>query len=151
MNQQDSPPTNEKAFIAEIKGESYRDALASLLDHCRRLDLRFEWGPAGTSFRLLTPDRKEPLSIAWLFPPDNGWYGLRGFNMGFDPWSAGQTPSMTSLLEDYIVRVSRLSGVRPVKTKKLRAFCLDAVTTVRCQTQVADILEELVDRTKAQR
>lgn len=141
---------DEGRFLAQVESESYRKALQGVLDECRERGLVFHWGPAGTSIRLLTPDRDEPLSIAWLFPPDRGWYGLRGFNMGFDPQSAEQTPSLASALDDYVSSVERLSGIQSVKTKKLRAFHLDPATTIRCQSQIVSIMRELVGRSGAQ-
>lgn len=140
----------EVRFLAQVESESYRKALQGLLNECRDCGLAFHWGPAGASIRLPTPDRDEPLSIAWLFPPDRGWYGLRGFNMGVDPRSAEQTPSLASALDDYVSSVSRLSGIQSVKTKKLRAFHLSSATVIRGQSQIVTILRELGERSEAQ-
>jgi hypothetical protein len=63
---------NEVQFLEQIGDDAYREALREFLDFCHGLGLRFSWGTAGTSIRVPIPNRKNPLSVAWLFPP-GGW------------------------------------------------------------------------------
>lgn len=138
--------TNKARLLEQIEDDTYRGALQELLEVCRGLGLRLSWGTAGMSIRLPTPDRKEPLTIAWLFPPNvSGWMGLLDINLGFDPWSADQTPSAAPALEDYLEKVMALPDVEPV-AKGLRAYHLKPEATVRSRHQIADILAELVRR-----
>ena len=137
--------TNEAQFLERIENDDYRDALQELLEVRRGLGLRIEWGAVGTSIRLPTPDRSEPLTIAWLFPPGvSGWQGLIDLNLGFDPWSAAQTPSVASALENYLKEVQMLPGAGPVKPKGLRAYHLNPESTVNHRRQIADIWAELI-------
>lgn len=136
-------PIDEQA-VESIENEGYRVALQELLELCRGMGLRFEWGPSGTSIRLKTPDRPEPLTIAWLFPNRRGWMGLQNLNMGFDQGSAKQTPTVLPVLEQYVDRVRALPGVEPVKPAWLQAYHLKPEVTVQNQHRIADILAELV-------
>jgi hypothetical protein len=69
---------DESRFLDSILDEEYKNALQEILEACRGLGLRFEWGTVGTSIRVPTPDRAEPLTIGWLFPSGGlGWMGLQ--------------------------------------------------------------------------
>jgi len=59
---------NETAFLDEITDAAYREALERFFDTSHGLDLRFEWGAAGTSIRLPSPYKAEPISLVWLVP-----------------------------------------------------------------------------------
>jgi hypothetical protein len=139
--------TNEVRFLEGIEEDAYRDALRELLDGCRGLDLRFEWGSVGTSIRLPTPDRPEPLTIAWLFPPGAvGWMSLSDLNLGFDPSSAEKTPSVSDALDKYLEKVALLPAAERVKPQWLRAYRLPPDTTVRSRHQILEIFAQLTGR-----
>src|SRR5205814_8422585 len=99
---------DEARFLETLEGEDYREAVRDLLQLCRALDLRFEWGTRGTSIRLPNQDRTEPLSVGWLFPSTGGWMGLRDLNLGIDPGSAAQVPSLAEALAWYTEQVGAL-------------------------------------------
>lgn len=116
---------DEQRFLDEVDGD-YHDDLEQLFDTCRALDLRFEWGSKGTSIRLSTPDRAEPLSIAWVFPPGGvGWMGLTDLTLGYDFESAKATPSVASALESYVGKVGTIPGAKPAKAKNVEGWTLD--------------------------
>ncbi len=138
---------NESQLLGQIGSDDYRTELQALLEVCHGLGLRFSWGKAGTSIRLPTPDRAEPLSIAWLFPPGvSGWMGLVDLTLGFDTTSVGQTPSAASAVQDYVDRVAALPGVRPAKPTWLSGYHLNPDTTIRHRHQIAEIFAELVQQ-----
>jgi hypothetical protein len=56
----------EASFLAAIDDAAYREALSDIFDSCRALGLTFEWGVKGSSIRLATPDRSEPISVGWI-------------------------------------------------------------------------------------
>lgn len=136
---------DEWRFLEAINDESYREALRGLLEACHGFGLRFEWGTVGVSIRLLTPDRAEPLTIAWLFPAGGiGWMGLSNLSLGYDPSSAEKTPSVHGALDAYMGAVERLDGASTVKAQWLRAreFGPDAIR--KNLHQIVEILAELV-------
>lgn len=137
----------EKRFLEQINDNAYREALQEILEVCRGLSLRFSWGTAGTSIRLLSPDRSKPLSIAWLFPPGvSGWMGLTDLTLGFDTEAVEQTTPMAPVLNDYIKRVAALPGVELAKPNWASGYHLAPDCVVRHRHEIADILAELVRR-----
>ncbi len=139
--------TNEARFLEQVGNEAYRQVLQELLEVCRGLGLRIGRGKRGLTVRLPTSDRKEPLTIAWLFPPGiSGWMGLLDLTLGYDSGSAAQTPSAATALEDYVAKVAALAGVEPAKPEWASAYYLDPETIIRHRYQIADILAELVRR-----
>ncbi len=141
---------DETRFLEQIGDDTYREALRQLLKVCRGLGLRFSWGPAGTSIRVPIPNRKNPLSVAWLFPPGVfGWMGLLDLTLGISD-NAGETPSVASALEGYVEKVAALPGVKPAKPDWLHGYHLTPEVTVRNYHQIADILAELVQRVNEQ-
>lgn len=138
---------DEAALLQQIEDDTYRETLQGLFELCRGLGLHFEPGAVGGSIRLQTPDRAEPLSIAWVFPPgSSGWFGLRGLNFGFDPASAAKTPSVTPALEEYVSQLAAVPGIQRVKTPKLKAYYVDPDTAIRARARITEILAALVRR-----
>jgi hypothetical protein len=118
-----------------------------LFEVFRGLKLRSEWGTSGVSFRMPTPDRSEPLSVAWIFQEAGpGWLGLRGLNLGFDAVTAKQTPSVSAALEQYVKAVASLTDAVPVKPSRLRAYQIPLSTVVDQQNRIAEILANLVQQ-----
>lgn len=133
-------------ILEQIEDDTYRETLRELLEVCSGLGLRFSWGTAGTSIRVPVPNRKNPLSIAWLFPPDvSGWMGLLDLTLGLSD-NAGEMPLVASALEDYVEKVAALPGVKPAKPDWHHGYHLTPEVTVRNYHRIADILAELVQR-----
>jgi hypothetical protein len=137
--------TSEAQFLEQIDGDAYHRMLRNLLEVCRGLGLRIGRGKRGLTIRLATPDRAEPVSIAWIFPPGvSGWMGLTDLTMGFDIGSAEETPSISSALESYAGEISKLPGVEPARRDWLRGCHLSPELAVRYQSEITNVLAELV-------
>jgi hypothetical protein len=136
--------TSETEFLAALAEGPYRDALVDIFSTCRTLGLLFGWGSRGTSIRLATPDRSEPLSIGWAFPEGRNWYGLRHFSLGFDTASAQQTPSVLAALAKYVDRLQRIPHGAPVTGKSLRAFTWGPDHLAHVTAELIGALESLV-------
>jgi hypothetical protein len=136
--------TSEAEFLAGVGAGPYREALEEIFSTCRTLGFSFEWGSKGTSIRLATPDRSEPLSIGWAFPAGRNWYGLRHFSLGFDSASAQQTPSVLPALEAYVSRLRAIPGGTPVTGKSLRAWTWGPEHVPVVSASLIDALESLV-------
>jgi len=137
--------TNETLFLEGIVDNNYREILKHILDASTGLGLKLDWGTNGPSIRVQTPDRKEPLTIAWLYPPKvSGWNGLLDLSLGYDPNSAVATPSAQTALKNYVATVESLSGIEPVKPTRLRAFHLKPEIVTNHQYTLAEIFAELV-------
>lgn len=142
---------NEARFLAQVEDDDYREALQELLEVCRGLGLLLPWGTAGTSVRLQIPENQKLVSIAWLFPPGvSGWMGLRHLTLGYDIEQMTNVPSAAPALEEYVAKVSTLSGVERAKRDWAGGYHLAPEATVRHHRAIADILAELVQRVNEQ-
>lgn len=136
--------TNESKFLAAVRDTEHRQALHELFEVLRGLKIRPEWGSSGTSFRLRTTDRTEPLTVGWVFHEEGpGWMGLRGLNLGYDPGSAEKHPSVAAALDRYIGEVRALPGSTPVKPTWLRAYQVAPATIVAERNRITEILAAL--------
>ena len=142
--------SSEIVFLEGITDGAYREAIGELLDICHALKLRIEWGSKGASLRVRTPDRVEPLTIGWVFPPGvSGWQGLTDLTLGYDPASAAQTPSVSAALKDFLTGIAALPGVDPAKPKGLVARHFAPGVLLANREQVREILTSLVQQVAA--
>jgi len=138
--------TSEDRLLEQIENDTYREKLRDLLEVCRGLGLYIGRGKRGLTIRLMVSDRREPVTVAWLFPPGvPGWMCLLDLTLGYSD-SAGETPSVVSALEDYVEKIATLPGVEPAKPDWHHGYHLTPGMTVRNYNQIADILAELVRR-----
>jgi len=103
----------------------------------------FEWGSVGGSIRLYTPDRREPLTVAWVFPAHTGWSGLRHLTVGYDEGSAAATPSVRNALAAYVEAASVTPGAIPARARALRAFTFAPDVVRGQQEQLVGLLRGL--------
>lgn len=144
-NDQPQTTINESEFLANIADDEYRDAVHEILDTCRGLNYRFEWGTAGLSIRVPTQDRPEPLTVAWLFPPGKaGWMGLTNLTLGVDPWSADRCPSARPAIDAYLAAARELPHAIPTTRGKLEAIALSSQATIANKTAVIEVLSSLM-------
>ena len=125
----------ESEFLAETESRDYRDSLKNILDESLGLGLVIQWWSVGGSIRVATPFHTDPITVAWVFPPDRGWMGMRDFNIGFDSWTAKTVPDSKTLLESYAKRVSALAGAEPVNGKRWGVATPLVYTPVRLAAQ----------------
>jgi hypothetical protein len=141
------PGTNESSFLEALSDVNYRDTVERLFEVCRGLDLRFEWGSKGTSVRLLTADKPEPVSIIWAFPPGVlGWMGLTDITFGYDPSQAATAPSARGALDWYVDQFTQLGGAQTVSKAGLRAARFSPVTLMEHEAALIDLLARVVER-----
>lgn len=134
---------SEAGFLAALDDEAYRQALSDIFDACRALGLTFAWGTKGSSIRMATPDRSEPLSVGWIFPAVPSWLGLTNLTLGCDSGSAASTPSVAGALGAYLERVSRIPGAAAVTAKGLKAWTWTPPRVTAARTQIIEALEAL--------
>jgi hypothetical protein len=145
-NSRSEPETTDEArFLEQIEDDTYRQTIQELLEVCHGLGLRIGRGKRGLTIRLLASDRREPLTIAWLFPAGvSGWMGLIDLTLGFDSGAAAHTPSAALALDDYVKKIRDLPDVKPAKPEWATAYYLAPDGVVRNRHQIAEILPELV-------
>jgi hypothetical protein len=135
---------SETAFLDGLVEDSYRLACQQLLELCRGLNLKFEWGAKGTSIRAKVPGKAQPVSIAWAFPPGVvGWMGLSHLTFGFDATLLTES-TVLDALASYTAGLSALPGSQNVTNAGLKASTFDPAAFVDQQTAIADLLGHLV-------
>jgi hypothetical protein len=135
---------SEASFLGALDDDAYREALSDIFESCRTLGLTFAWGTKGSSIRIATPDRSEPLSIGWIFPAGASWLGLTHLTLGYDSSSARHTPSAAGALGTYLERVAQIPGGTAVTSKGLKAYTWRPPQVTAAKTQIIEALEALV-------
>jgi hypothetical protein len=130
--------------LDEIQKPEHREALEDLIEYCRGLQLSLEVGAVGFSIRLDVPERMEPVTLGWMFPPGaTGWLGLRDLNLGYDT-SVVPELSVAPHFDVYARRLGRIDGVEQVRTKTLEAVHVPLETLLNSQNNITDAIGELV-------
>lgn len=136
----------EATFLANLADDTVRSHYTDLFQVAHGLDLRFEWGSAGTSIRLLTPDKPEPVSVAWVFPPGvMGWMGLYDVTFGYDPSQAQGAPSALPALDAYVDAISNLPNAEKVTKGGLKGYSFKPHHFGEIGSDVAELLAVLVN------
>jgi len=152
LSSKSTTSTDETEFLNAIQDEAYRESLRDIFEACRGLRLRFDWGSVGTSIRVPVPETPQPVTIAWLFPPDRqGWMGLRDFNLGFDPTAADRSPMARRFFDQYLERVASFPSVERVGSQWLQAYRLTPEGTVSLKEQVIEEFASLVGHINGER
>ncbi len=135
---------NEADFLAAIGSEPYRDAMKAVLSACAALGLVVDWKTKGASIRIPTPDRKEPLSIAWLLPEGHHSQGARHLTLGVDHASLAQTPSVGAAVLAYVEQVKVIPGAKPV-SGKLDGYMFAPAVVPGIKEAIVESLDALVE------
>jgi hypothetical protein len=140
--------TNDSPFTERIADPAFREVMEDLLASAQSLGLVSEFGASGGSFRLRTPDRNEPLSVAWGFRDGGQWYGARHLTLGVDRASLAKTPSVHEAVMSYVEAVARIPGAVPTRSE-LNAYIFDPASAVAAKDQIVDVIETLVEAVQA--
>jgi hypothetical protein len=133
-----------QTVLSAVDDAGYREALDELIDYCRSLRLSFEAGSVGFSIRVAVPDRKEPVTLGWVFPPaTTGFLGLTGVNLGYDRGTVKKL-SVAGKFTAYIDRLRNITGVEQVHVSALEAVRIPPATLSACRTDIAGAIGELV-------
>jgi hypothetical protein len=126
--------TNRSRFLDQIADDDYRSALEDFLDQ-------------GVSIRCPNSYRREPLAVAWLFPPGvSGWYGLTDVTAGYHASSAEQLKGADAVLNQYSIGLAAVPGGTQVAVGKVKAVRLSADRFVAVRSQLEDLLESVFIR-----
>lgn len=140
---------NEAGFLAGIADEDYREAMRDVFAAAGALGLTVAWGAKGASLRLPTPDRAEPLSVAWTFLDGDQWYSARHLTLGVDPAALAVTPSVRDAVTAYLAQVGAIEGGQAV-SGSLNAHMFAPSVVPRVKDALIDALDTLVKATQDQ-
>ena len=76
--------TNRNEFLDGFQMTRERNVADRLLRSAKEAGAVFEWGSLGVSIRVKCSMRIEPVTVAWLYPPniERGWMRTRDFSFG---------------------------------------------------------------------
>lgn len=137
-----SDKTDESAFLAGVIDATAKDVIGDIVASCAALGLEVKWRSVGASIRILTTDRRQPLSIGWLLPDGKSWYTARHVTFGFDPSSLSKTPSVDAAVRKFAERVAAIPGARPAGGT-LVASVFEPVALGPAVTALVSALEKL--------
>jgi hypothetical protein len=141
---------SEESFLARLADETLKDHYSDLFTVAHGLGLRFEWGAVGTSIRLATADKPEPVSVAWVFPPGvTGWMGLHDLTFGYDPTQAAGAPSALVALDTYVDAMSHLPSAEKVTKGGVKGYSFRPDAFGAVATQISELLAKLVSNASA--
>lgn len=138
--------TNESEFLAKITSDAYREAMGNIFDACRSLGMTIHWGSGGSSLRIATTDRAEPLSVGWTFLEGAQWYSAKHLTLGVDPASLQGAPSVAVAVRDYIAEVGAIAGAA-VTPGKLNAYTFAPDVVPCARAEIIAAIEKLVQST----
>ena len=121
-------------FLASIPDDAARETAEKILNAAQRAGARLEWGSVGVSIRTRCAAWYQPLTVAWLFPPEvKGWYGLTDITFG--------TGYALLYLEDSVRRVMKrhISGLAKDSFEKRDAWGDGLAWSVDYATAAANI------------
>lgn len=113
---------NQAQFLETLPDADFRELLRDVFAAAESLGMSLAWGTKGTSIRMPTPDRAEPLSIAWAYPEGTGRYSARHLTLGVELASLAMTPSVQTAVDAYLHEVASIPGATPVPNPKGSIF-----------------------------
>ena len=139
---------DRESFLDSEPDAARRERLADLFDLFEGLRFVLAWGTTGMSIRFPSPDREEPLSIAWVHPSGvSGWMGLSGLAIGYDTGSAANHPSLTPALASYRDALAALPGASPAKAKNLEAWVFNDAAEAANMSNIREVVATLASAT----
>lgn len=136
--------TNEQTFLTALPDGTYREAMQDILTAARTLGLSLEWGSKGTSIRLQTPEKPEPISVGWALPDGAQWHGLTHLSLGHPAGVAQDIPHLNAALQVYAAKVAQIPGATLATSKSLTARTFTPSAVAAAKDQIIAAIEGLV-------
>ena len=138
--------TTQDEFLDGFQVTRERNASDRLLKSAKDAGASFEWGSLGVSIRVKSSMRIEPVTVAWLYPPniERGWMRTRDFSFGAGNGDGSghifgmDIPvELSNLLERWCDQFEGDSFTRDASSVGVLAYCVDPGEAV----QHLDLLE----------
>jgi len=99
-----------------------RDAVKSVIDLARAAGASFEPGPSGTSIRVRSPRKSQPITIAWIFAPGKPtWLKTQQITFGHGLDYDSTDPEIRSIVDDYVAAFETDPETGDASSKGVRA------------------------------
>lgn len=138
-----------EVFLDGFTDEEERNAAQRLLDVVQESGAAFDWGPSGVSVRMRCSLRKQPVSVAWFYPPSTTkrWQKTRDFTFGAAILDEDLAEELRTVLEQWANLFKDDDFTTDASSKGVDARSInyhDAVQHIdRLSNRLANILREL--------
>ena len=131
-------------FLADFTIPEQRNAAVRLLDAAIASKAVLEWGSSAVSVRGTCSLWRQPVTVAWLYPPSKmttGWMASKGFTFGVGIFDYDPPPAteLRTLLEEWVAQFSGDDFAEDGSSKGVAAFVVG-------HDDVAENIELLSDR-----
>ena len=144
-----------ETFLAEFNNEDCRIAAARLLDVAQMAGATFNWGRKGVSIRVKCSRWRNPISVAWFYPPfERGYIGkARDFFFGIDTgreraYRKGGR-DLQAVLRRWGGRFRDISEGTPLNSGGIRGHIFNCHAAVRKIDILAERLSDVIAEIKA--
>ena len=143
---------SEEEFLAQFPDPEYRSAVDMLIRFASERGLVVNIGDRAASLRVPLEVTSQPLTIAWLNPPETvGWMGLTNLTLGCDRASTlhrlGEVPDA---LTDYVEHARSLPGATAVSKTHLEGYQLPPETIIAEMDGITRLIGEVADGLNAE-
>lgn len=139
-----------ETFLEELEGEESKNVVDRLIDKAREHGGFPDWGSSSVSIRIRCVAWHQPVTVAWLFPPQvSGWMGFRNITFGvaifgYDPPPGGE---LRETLDRWVALFSGDDFAKDVSRSGTKAWEIDYANTVQniemLEARLAAVLSEL--------
>ena len=121
------PRLTRETFLADFTIDSQRRAAEHLLNVAQESGAALEWGSSAVSVRGRCSLWRQPVTIAWLYPPSKmttGWMATKGFTFGVAIFDYDPPPAagLRTLLEEWVGQFSSDDFTEDGSSKGVKAY-----------------------------
>lgn len=144
-----SPKLTRKSFLDGFTDDKLREAADRLLDTAQQPGA-IEWKSKSAVVRVKCPRWPKPITVAWLFLPEESWMQCKGFTFGvYDVFEEepGPEEELRAVLQDWVNSFRGDSFTQDVTNKWLTAWSVDHDDAIQniglLEGRLAEVLQKL--------
>lgn len=144
-----SPKLTRKSFLDGFADDKLREAADRLLDTAQQPGA-IEWKSKSAVVRVKCPRWPKPITVAWLFLPEESWMQCKGFTFGvYDVFEEepGPEEELRAVLQDWVNSFRGDSFTQDVTNKWLTAWSVDHDDAIQniglLEGRLAEVLQKL--------
>lgn len=141
------------SFLTDFTDTSTRNTAERLLDTTKDSGAVFEWGTSSVSIRVRCALWRQPITIAWLYPPSTtgGWFKPRLFHFGAAILHYDEPPEgeLRDIIERWIDQFAQDEFTSYAGVSHISAWSVDYQTAVQHADVLVDRLERVISELRS--
>ena len=139
------------SFLQEFPNETARRVTEKILDAAGDSGTTLWWGSTGVSIRMPCSQSPQPVSVAWLNPPDViGWMGFTNITFGAAIFEYGNLkPKLRDCLEKWVEEFPGDDFAERISGKGIKAWTIRYDVALQHLDVLTDRLESILSQLKA--